>query len=66
MRCPLTTNDFISLEFLDTQDHVAGAWTAETGAKDWPIAFELYQEVSKQVLKWDKVLDDVEAFIGQS
>ena len=49
----------------DDHGNVALSWKAEDGQDEWPLAFELYQEVSKQVNKWDKVLEEVEQFIGK-
>jgi hypothetical protein len=65
-RFPGTTAEMIALEFLDDRDQLAGTWNVAMGGKDWALAYELYQEVGKQVNKWDKVLEEVEEFIGQS
>lgn len=62
---PATDPDAVGLYFLDKQERVAGGWRAEEGDENWSLAFELFDEVSKQVNKWDKVLDDVEQFIGK-
>ena len=51
--------------FLDKNERFAGSWDVEEGEDDWPLAYELYLEASKQVTKWDKVLEEVEAFIGK-
>ena len=58
--------DAVSMKLLDKNERLAGTWNVEEGEDDWPIALELFEEVSKQVIKWDKVLDDVETFIHKS
>ena len=60
-----TVGDFVVLTVNDRNGNIAGSWEVEEGQDDWPLAYELYQEVSKQVNKWDKVLEEVEAFIGK-
>jgi len=62
---PKTQPDKVSLQLLDGDNRLAGSWEVEEGEIDWDLAIELYQEVSKQVNKWDKVLEEVEAFIGK-
>lgn len=60
-----TVGDFVVLTVTDSNGNIAGTWEVEEGQDDWPLAYDLYLEVSKQVNKWDKVLEEVEQFIGK-
>lgn len=43
-----------------------GVWTVEEDLEHWGLVVELFSTVERQVLGWDMVLEDVEAFLQGS
>jgi hypothetical protein len=62
---PQTEPDFYRLNFMNENGKVVGSWIVSEGDKGWELMEELYNEVSKQVTGWDKVLEDVKRFVGK-
>ena len=57
--------DKVLLKIMNKEGELVGLWTVTEQDEDWSLAMSLYQEVSKKVTKWDKALEEVEAFIGK-
>jgi hypothetical protein len=61
---PATEVDYVELQLMGPKGESVGSWKVLEGDPDWGLASELYSEVSRNVLGWDKVLSEVEKFIS--
>lgn len=61
---PTATPDTISLHFYNKEKQKTAEWTVEEGDEHWPLMESLYREVREQVLKSDKTIEDVEAYLA--
>jgi hypothetical protein len=60
---PPTEVDSITLAFLNKAGREVDTWTVQDGDLHWDLAKDLYRQIAKNVAGWDKVLEDIEAFL---
>jgi hypothetical protein len=70
MESPTADPDYPSLQLLNEEGTRVGCWppAEQDPNEDHPgmdILMELYEEVTKRVTKWDKVLGEIEAFLSR-
>ncbi len=60
---PVAEFDRITLEICGREGDVLAAWSVSEGEPHWNEAMDLFTTVKRQFFGWDKVLQDVEAFL---
>ena len=61
---PRVERDYIELVLQGPRGEEVGKWRVFEDDENGQLASELYSEVSRKVIGWDKVLQEVEKFIG--
>lgn len=64
LNSPPTEPDFYDITFWNENGQEASRLVIEEGDELWPLALEAFNEASRYVTGWDKVLNDVEAAIN--
>jgi hypothetical protein len=60
---PPTEPDYIMLVFMNKEGRDVGSWTVTEGEDHWDLVSELYGQIEKTITGWDRVLEDIEAFL---
>ncbi len=63
---PTVEDDRITLALCQPEGRAVGSWIVHESDPDWELAQTLYSAVSRQVVGWDRVLEDIESFLQKS
>jgi hypothetical protein len=61
---PPTEPDCINLTFFNEERKAVGRWIVQEGDEAWELVSELYGLIVKKITGWDKVLEEIEAFLN--
>jgi hypothetical protein len=63
---PSTEPDIIAIILRNSEGRQVGSWNVTDGEPYWALVNDLYDLVVKKNTGWDKVLEEIEAFLKSS